>query len=132
MMTTLVIDTDVLIELSRNNLAVAELLNGYQQQGYQLSISVVTKYELVIGAFNKQDLAKTLKFLNARFHQFTLNDRIAYIADDLLVKYALSHGLKIADALIAATAIYHHYPLLSRNQKDFRYIDNLVLWDYPI
>lgn len=126
----LMIDSDVLIEVSRNNPVAIHLLNQYQKDGYRLCISVVTKYELMIGAFNKQDLQKTIRFLN-RFYCYLLNDNIATITEQLIQDHALSHQLKIADGLIAGTAIYHNTPLLSRNKKDFQYIDKLNLISYP-
>ena len=45
--------------------------------------------------------------------------------------YYLSHGLLIADALIAATAIENQIPLLSKNQRDYRFISELNLLKYP-
>ena len=46
-------------------------------------------------------------------------------------KYRLSHGLLIPDALIAATAIEADTPLVSKNQKDYRFIKDLQLLPYP-
>jgi predicted nucleic acid-binding protein len=45
--------------------------------------------------------------------------------------YALSHGLQIPDALIAATALALNIPLLSKNQRDYRFISGLSLLPYP-
>lgn len=36
-----------------------------------------------------------------------------------------------ADALIAATTITQNMPLLSKNQRDFRFIQELILLPYP-
>ncbi len=44
-----------------------------------------------------------------------LSEAISDKAIDLLCNYRLSHGLVIADALIAATAIVIDAPLLSKN-----------------
>ena len=38
----------------------------------------------------------------------------------------------IADALIAATAIMKGIPLVSKNQRDYRFIEELALWPYPM
>nr|MDQ2686882.1 PIN domain-containing protein [Armatimonadota bacterium] len=46
-------------------------------------------------------------------------------------RYRLSHGLLIPDALIAATALVHDIPLLTKNQRDFRFIAGLRLLPYP-
>jgi hypothetical protein len=48
-----------------------------------------------------------------------------------MTTYCLSHGLLIADALIAATAIALNLPLLSKNQRDYRFIEGLNLLSYP-
>jgi len=44
-----------------------------------------------------------------------------------LVRYALSHGLQLADALIAATALEHRRTLLTANVKHFSAIDGLLI-----
>jgi predicted nucleic acid-binding protein len=41
--------------------------------------------------------------------------------------YYLSHGMLIADALIAATAVTHGYRLLTRNRKHFEFLSGLEL-----
>lgn len=50
----------------------------------------------------------------------------------LLQQYRLSHGLLIADALIAATATETGIPLISKNQRDYRFIEGLQLLPYPL
>ncbi len=72
----------------------------------------------------------TEKFIN-RFQLLNLNENISTHADKLLCKYRLSHGLLIADALIAATAINWNYQLISKNQRDYRFIEELNLLPYP-
>jgi predicted nucleic acid-binding protein len=53
-------------------------------------------------------------------------------AVDLLKQYFLSHGLLIADGLIAATALVHNEAFVSKNQRDFRFIAGLNLLPYPL
>ncbi len=50
---------------------------------------------------------------------------------ELLNRYHFSHGLLIPDSLIAAVALTMDAPLLSKNQKDYRFIDGLRLLPYP-
>jgi predicted nucleic acid-binding protein len=46
----------------------------------------------------------------------------------LIERYALSHGLRLADALIGATAaLEHQLTLLTANVKHFAPIEGLVL-----
>jgi predicted nucleic acid-binding protein len=70
------------------------------------------------------------KFL-CRFLVPNVNEDISTKADSLLLKYRLSHGLLIPDALIAATAISWNSPLISKNQQDYRFIEGLNLEPYP-
>lgn len=58
-------------------------------------------------------------------------EAIADEAVSLLRTYRLSHGLLIPDALIAATALTENLPLVSKNQRDYRFIANLQLLPYP-
>jgi len=41
-----------------------------------------------------------------------------------------SHGLLIPDALIASTALYLNMDLATKNQRDYRFIENLKLLPY--
>jgi predicted nucleic acid-binding protein len=99
----IIVDTDILIDAGRN---VNEALNCLQQieQRLPAAVSSVTQMELIIGCRNKNELDSLEQFLN-RYHIIRLNEQISDTAIDLLKRYRLSHGLLIADALIAATAI---------------------------
>ena len=46
----------------------------------------------------------------------------------LIQDFKLSHGLAIADSLIAATAIETKLKLFTYNLKDFRFINDLILY----
>jgi predicted nucleic acid-binding protein len=86
--------------------------------------------ELIVGCRNKSELQTLNRFLS-QFQIFTLTNTISDRAAELLQIYFLSHGLLIADALIAATAIENQIPLISKNQRDFRFIQGLNLLPYP-
>jgi hypothetical protein len=60
-----------------------------------------------------------------------LNEQISDTAVDLLRRYRLSHGLLIADALIAATTLAQGIPFVTRNERDYRFINGLRLLSYP-
>ena len=66
-----------------------------------------------------------------RFQIQKLTVPISDKAVGLLQQYRLSHGLLIADALIAATALEHDSPFITKNQRDFRFIAGLRLLTYP-
>jgi predicted nucleic acid-binding protein len=60
-----------------------------------------------------------------------LNELIADRAIVLLQQYRLSHGLLIADGLIAATALVMDKLLATKNQRDYQFIASLTLLPYP-
>ena len=125
----IVVDTDILIDAGRNIEQALACLKQYECQAI-LTASIITKMELVVGCRDKSELYNTEKFLR-RFRLLNLNENISETADNLLWQYRLSHGLLIADALIAATAITWDYPLISKNQRDYRFIKELNLLPYP-
>jgi len=86
--------------------------------------------ELFVGCRNKAELKEVEKFLR-RFRLLKLSEPVSDMAADLLRQYRLSHGLLIADALIAATALVFDAPFVSKNQRDYRFIAGLNLLPYP-
>ena len=123
-------DTDVLIDyLDR---AQTRYLSAKQclESGIGLdfvTISAITKMELMVGVLNKNDLTLLNKNIN-RFHILLINPEITSIAMQLVETYKLSHNLAIPDSLIAATAIHTGFKLFTFNTKDFRFIPRLQLF----
>ena len=123
------VDTDILIEVGRGINEAATCLQAIERQS-PIAISVVTQMELIVGCRNKNELNALEHFLD-RFAIVNINDSISQTAVDLLKRYRLSHGLLIAVALIAATAISEDGSLVSKNQRDYRFIEPLHLLSYP-
>ena len=90
-------------------------------------ISSITKMELLFGATNKLDLGIINKKLS-RFSVILINERVNLTAIGLMQDFKLSHGLAIADSLIAATAIETKLRLFTYNLKDFKFINDLTLY----
>ncbi len=117
-------DTDVLIEYLKGNRRVKE---EFDNLGVDiLAISAISLMEVYYGALNKRELI-TIKRALKNFTIIPLNEDITDIAIGLIEKYSKSYGLKIPDALIAATSIYASVPLWTFNKKDFKYIKNIKL-----
>jgi predicted nucleic acid-binding protein len=123
------VDTDILIDVSRGEAEALAALSQLESQR-DLAVSVITQMELVVGCRNTAELRALVQFLR-RFAVLSINEEISRAAVDLLTRYRLSHGLLIADALIAATALYGDQPLISKNQRDYRFITGLQLLPYP-
>ena len=121
------IDSDVLIWLMRGNANALAALN-VESHWY---ISAVSYMELVQGCRNKAELKAVQKAFasgaSGTGDVLPLTQSISDAACRLVEKYSLSHGVHLADALIAATAMAHKLPLLSGNGKHFAAIDTLVL-----
>jgi predicted nucleic acid-binding protein len=117
------IDSDVLIWLTRGHVGAAQRLG----QISTWRISVVTYMELAQGCRDKAELARLKKGLAARNSDVlqvtpAISERAAELVDSL----ALSHGMRLADALIGATAIVHGATLITANTKHFGAVENLV------
>ena len=128
-MSLALIDTDILIDLAADSKQAIESIKNLEQ-GFALTVSAVTVMELTVGCRNKMELRNVEKLLE-RFEVIPLNEQVSSVAVDLIKKYRLSHGLLIADALIAATAIANIIPLESKNQRDYKFISGLDLLPYP-
>ena len=128
-MTQMLVDTDVLIDLANND-TIAKTRLKSESQHTNLVISTITVMELTVGCRNKSEMQHLNRFL-AQFQIVRVTSQISDRAAQLLQDYYLSHGLLIPDALIAASAIEQQIPLLSKNQRDFRFIQGLNLFAYP-
>lgn len=124
------LDSDILIDVSRQNPIALAYLQTQRKKHETLAISTVTVMELLVGARNKMESEAIQKFLNQFLH-IHLTPDVDRQAIAFLQQYRLSHGLLIPDALIAATAVVMNCPLVSKNQRDYRFITELTLLTYP-
>jgi predicted nucleic acid-binding protein len=83
-----------------------------------------------VGASNKRELQRLQKDAN-KLLILPIQEQISTTSISLLGKYTLSHGLDFHDALIAATAAYHHISLFTLNVKDFLFISEVTLYHPP-
>ena len=120
----LLCDTDVLIEILKGN---KEIRAEFENLSDKISLSAITVMELYFGALNKRELYKIKRFVSG-FEIFLVNEEISETGIRLIEKYAKSHGLRIPDALIAATALTLDLALWTLNVRDFRFIEGLKLW----
>ena len=124
----LLIDTDILIDAGRGIEKAIDFLDK-QNKKYKLTISIITEMELIVGCRNKKELKELENFLE-NFQVIPLNPEVSQLAAELLKEYRLKSGLLIADALIAATAIYFNYYFATKNQKHFKPIRLISLINY--
>jgi len=117
-------DTDVLIFIQRGNLPAARLLERTRKR----FISIVTKMELIQGALNKGHHQIVQSFLKD-FHiqVLPLTENLGYRASIYIEEYSLSHHMRLADSLIASTAVENSLPLATANTKHYKAVKELEL-----
>lgn len=123
------VDTDILIDVSRRDESASDFLDELSANATP-AISAVTYMELITGCRNSEEVSK-LEISLKPFPCLHIDQNISALAITLLSRYRLSHGLQIADSLIAATALTYEIALVSKNQRHFRYISGIDLLNYP-
>jgi predicted nucleic acid-binding protein len=88
------IDTDVMIDVSRENANAASYLDSLSDP----AISIITAQELIVGSKDKRDLAG-IDSLVATYPVIHIDAAIGQLAYDLLKRYARSDGLHTFDSL---------------------------------
>ena len=118
----MLIDSDVLVWLTRGHVGAARRL--YAMPAWR--ISAVTYIELAQGCRDKAELARLKKGLAARDTEIVpITSVISRRAAELIDALALSHGMRLADALIGATAIELQATLITSNVKHFSAVEGL-------
>ncbi len=111
----LLLDTDVLIDHLRGARALPRATED-------ASYSVITRCELFAGHATDEDRVRTLL---ASLNEIAVDGAVAERAGRL----RRERSLRIADALIAATALVHELDLVTRNRRDFHRVTGLGLRD---
>jgi predicted nucleic acid-binding protein len=120
----MLIDSDVLIWVARGNASAISRLETVANW----HISAVSYMELAQGCRDKAELKAMQKAFSFEAGDvLAITQPISDLACTLVEKYALSHSLHLADALIAATAMINAMPLLTGNGKRFSAIKGLKI-----
>jgi predicted nucleic acid-binding protein len=122
-MTSCLIDTDVMIDVSRRKGGAAAYVDTLEK----ITVSIITAHELIVGARNQRDVKGIEELIGAYPVHRELRGQITALAYELLKRHAMPDGLRTFDALIAAIAIAEKFVLVSRNRKHFEVIGDLRL-----
>jgi predicted nucleic acid-binding protein len=117
------IDTDVLIDVSRNTQGAIDFVDQLDDLWL---ISTITAMELMVGARNQREVFEIDRLVTT-YTVVPLTDEIGETAYGLVKRFAKSHGLRVFDSLIAATALAEDLVLVTKNQKHFQMITELAL-----
>ncbi|HAA11636.1 MAG TPA: pilus assembly protein [Cytophagales bacterium] len=120
----IMLDTNLLVGVFRNQDRAIQLLEQYSQEKFCLN--PITKGEFLYGARNTKEFQNILQKLNA-FPELTLSRKSSVYFSSIIEQHTISRHIKIPDALIAAICLAYEVPLLTLNQKDFNFIEGLIL-----
>ena len=124
----ILLDTSVLIDYFRKQNKNKTVLFRLLLKNEDLAISVITKYELMLGSNSEQDLF--WKSLFQRILIIPLDEKI--IDETVLIKKELkakNNEIGLADMIIAATARLHKIRLATSNVKHFEKVNHLKIYN---
>lgn len=130
----LLIDTDVLILAERQRIALD--FSAWQPLG-RAFISAVTASELLVGvhrAQTEEQRARRTAFVEgllAALPALPFDLETARVHAQMLAALPKNESVGAHDILIAATALRHGYPVLTRNGRDFRKLAGVDVLDFP-
>jgi predicted nucleic acid-binding protein len=117
-------DTDVIIWALRGNQRAADRIDAESI----LQLSSVSYMELLKGSRNKNDQRQTMAFIrDMGFETLPIDANVSHRATVYMEEFALSAGLDLADALIAATAAENKIPICTANDKHYKVIPGITI-----
>lgn len=122
------IDTDIAIDHFHGHRETLEYFAQTLIEGEILAMSVVGLTEILTG-MRPGEQERTEKLFSL-FAIIDVDEQIARKAGEYLNQYRKSHGMELADALIAATAFVAGAELVTRNVDDYPMSDVKVVVPY--
>ena len=116
-MTSILLDSDVVIENLRGKMPIVKSINQALEGGSSFFVTPITWAEIYAG-IRKGEERKIEAFFSA-IPCVLITEEIGKKAGEYLSDFSKSHGVKIADALIAATAYEEELFLFTLNYKHY-------------
>ena len=115
---SVLIDSDIVIEVLRGrDQAILAEWGVVAGSSSPILVSPITFAEVGAGARGSE--AQTISQFFALLTCVAIDQEIGQLAGEYLRRYSKSHNLKIADALIAASATQNQATLWTRNRKHY-------------
>lgn len=129
------LDTDILSSIMRQVPSVLAMAQGYLAVHSRLSISIVTRFEILRGLHAKQATSKV-----EAFNVLCQSLEILPITDDVVVKAAEIYGelhragqlIGDADTLIAATCLVNGYDCVTNNNNHMQRVAGLAVSNWLV
>lgn len=119
---SILLDTDVLIDFFRGHVKAVAFVNDYSDR---IILSAIVVAELFAGAKGSAEQAALGNFTSL-FRVVPVNAEIAQAGGLYKSKYGKSHGVGLADAILAATAEAENSELKTLNTKHYPMLRGLT------
>ena len=125
------LDTNILIYYFNDDIPENQTKKISNILKKEFNISIITKMEFLgFRKHTEKTFQKAKEFINYS-NSYNLNNNIVDIVIDIRRKY----NIKLPDAIIASTALNNDFILVTRNEKDFKVIADLEIfnpykWNY--
>jgi predicted nucleic acid-binding protein len=120
-MDEILLDSDILIDHLRGYEPARQYLKRFEAGELQGYLLIITVAELAAGQMQQEDEETKVQHLLALFTHIDLDFAIAWRGGEIRRQY----HTRLADALIAATALLHNLRLATRNLQHFTSIEGL-------
>ncbi|MBI2368861.1 MAG: type II toxin-antitoxin system VapC family toxin [Deltaproteobacteria bacterium] len=114
-MAEILLDSDVIIAWLRGHEPYARLIPDLLQKGEVLTWTAVSVAEIFAGVRKGEE--RQVENLFLVLDTLVLSSEIGRKAGQYLNSYSRSHGVELADALVAATAHFNKIPLWTLNKR---------------
>jgi len=125
-MAEFLIDTSVFSRIFTSDRSVKHFV-----ESLEAALCTVVYIECLQGSKSNPEKRIVESYLG-RFELYHLTADISALTIDLIRTYSNTHGLLLADALIAATCLDHNLTLVSYNIADFHFIQSLKRLKPPL
>ena len=126
-----VIDTDLLIDLLRNQKQATAFITKLEEKNYILATTAVNIFELYHGAHKSQESEKNLQAIHvliSRLSIFPFTSKAAQKAGHIYAQLERQgQPIGLRDTLIAAIALTRECSVATRNQAHFSRISDLEI-----
>lgn len=124
------LDTDILIDLLRNNSETISWIKE-NKNNFKLVTTIISVFELFAGAYKAVNLKRKLKDIRELIEKLEILNISLEIAEEAGRQKAILEekgiNLDIRDLFIGSIALSNNFPLKTNNKKHFSRIEGLKL-----
>jgi len=130
-----IIDTDILIDLLRNEAKVVASLTEMEKKGYLLATTIINAFELYHGAYKSKRREKNLASTRNLLRRLIILRMGLVSAQNAGRIYAeletKGRPIGLRDSMVGAIALTRGYSIATRNVEHFKRIKDLNLIPIP-